>query len=108
MSWNGEIVIDLDPHIVERLDRFYQDYIAPSYRDAYVQLCDAVAQQSKAGHRYSATRSSAAAPPLSNRSRPAAGSACATPSAGRPATRPAPRRSAPAGIGRYRRPLSLT
>jgi len=34
MSWNGEIVIDLDSHIVERADRFYQDYIDPSYREA--------------------------------------------------------------------------
>ena len=25
MSLNGEIVIDLDSHIVERVDRFYQD-----------------------------------------------------------------------------------
>src|SRR5206468_6370630 len=53
MSWNGEIVIDLDSHIVERADRFYQDYIAPAYRGAYQQLCDGVAQQKKAGHRYS-------------------------------------------------------
>src|SRR5262245_48016026 len=53
MSWNGEIVIDLDSHIVERADRFYQDYIDPAYREAYQQLCDGVAQQAKAGHRYS-------------------------------------------------------
>ena len=53
MSWNGEIVIDLDSHIVERADRFYQDYIDPSYREAYQQLCDGVAQQAKAGNRYS-------------------------------------------------------
>ena len=53
MSWNGEIVIDLDSHVVERADRFYQDYIDPSYREAYQQLCDGVAQQAKAGHRYS-------------------------------------------------------
>ena len=26
MSWNGEIVIDLDSHIVERADRFYQNW----------------------------------------------------------------------------------
>jgi len=53
MSWNGELVIDLDSHVVERADRFYQDYIDPSYRGAYQQLCDGVAQQAKAGHRYS-------------------------------------------------------
>ena len=53
MSWNGEIVIDLDSHIVERADRFYQDYIDPSYREAYQRLCDGVAQQAKAGNRYS-------------------------------------------------------
>ncbi|PYN14848.1 MAG: hypothetical protein DME05_13855 [Candidatus Rokuibacteriota bacterium] len=35
MSWNDEIVIDLDSHIVERADRFYQDYIDPRYREAY-------------------------------------------------------------------------
>ena len=47
---------DLDSHIVERADRFYQDYqdyIDPGSRDACAQLCDAVAQQAKAGHRYS-------------------------------------------------------
>src|SRR2546426_9547100 len=53
MGWNGELVIDLDSHVVERVDRFYQDYIDPAYRDTYGQLCDAVAQQTKAGHRYS-------------------------------------------------------
>ena len=30
MSWNDEIVIDLDSHIVERADRFYDDYIDPA------------------------------------------------------------------------------
>ena len=49
MSWNGEIVIDLDSHVVERADRFYQDYIDPAYREAYRQPCDGVAQQAKAG-----------------------------------------------------------
>ena len=53
MSWNGETVIDLDSHIVERVDRFYDDYIDPAYRDHYRHLCDAVAHQAKAGHRYS-------------------------------------------------------
>ncbi len=53
MSWNGQAVIDMDSHIVERADRFYQDYIDPDYRSAYEQLCDAVAKQEKAGHRYS-------------------------------------------------------
>jgi len=53
MSWNGQTVIDLDSHIVERADRFYQDYIDPAYRDAYRQLCDGVAQQAKAGQRHS-------------------------------------------------------
>jgi len=47
MSWNGETVIDLDSHIVERADRFYQDYIDPAYRGPYQQLCDAVARQAK-------------------------------------------------------------
>jgi len=42
MSWNGEIVIDLDSHIVERADHFYQNYIDPAYRDAYQHLCDSV------------------------------------------------------------------
>ena len=28
MSWNGELVIDLDSHIVERADRFYIDPMA--------------------------------------------------------------------------------
>src|SRR5262245_7697996 len=53
MSWNGETVIDLDSHIVERVDRFYGDYIDPAYREHYRRLCDAVAQQAKAGGRYS-------------------------------------------------------
>src|SRR3989442_10171397 len=53
MSWNGEIVIDLDSHVVERADRFYQDYTDPGYGEAYQQLCDGVAQQAKAGPRYS-------------------------------------------------------
>ena len=53
MSWNGNPVIDLDSHIVERADRFYGDYLDPAYRDAYQQLCDAVAQQAEAGNGYS-------------------------------------------------------
>jgi hypothetical protein len=53
MSWNGQTVIDMDSHIVERADRFYQDYIDPEYRSAYDQLCDAVAKQAKAGGSYS-------------------------------------------------------
>ena len=53
MSWKGEIVIDLDSHIVERADRFYDDYLDPAYRAAYRQLCDGVAQQAKAGQGYS-------------------------------------------------------
>src|SRR4029453_2871933 len=31
MSWNGETVIDLDSHIVERADRFSDSYIDPAY-----------------------------------------------------------------------------
>ena len=53
MSWNGHPVIDLDSHIVERADRFYGDYLDPAYRDAYQQLCDAVALQAEAGNGYS-------------------------------------------------------
>ena len=53
MSWNGAIVTDLDSHIVERADSFYQGHIDPAYREAYQQLCDGIAQQAKAGHRYS-------------------------------------------------------
>src|SRR6185436_11878137 len=53
MSWNGETVIDLDSHIVERADRFYDGYIDPAYREHYRTLCDGIAQQAKAGHRYS-------------------------------------------------------
>ena len=30
MSWNGDVVIDLDSHIVERVDRFSGDYIDPA------------------------------------------------------------------------------
>src|SRR5262245_40471462 len=45
MSWTGEIVIDLDSHIVERVDRFYGDYVDPAYRDAYTQLCEGIAAQ---------------------------------------------------------------
>src|SRR4029453_13443012 len=56
MSWNGEIVIDLDSHIVERADRFYQDYIDPAYRGAYQHLRDGAAQQAEGGHRYSLSR----------------------------------------------------
>ena len=52
MSWNGHPVIDLDSHIVERADRFYHDYMDPVYRDAYQQLCDAVARQAEAGNGY--------------------------------------------------------
>ena len=33
MSWDGELVIDLDSHIVERADRFYEAYIDPAFRD---------------------------------------------------------------------------
>ena len=40
-------------HIIERADRFYDDYIDPAYRDDYRRLCDAVTQQAKAGHVYS-------------------------------------------------------
>src|SRR2546426_9262945 len=53
MSWNGEIVIDLDSHIVDRADRFYQNYIDPAYREAYQHLCEGAAQQTKAGPRSS-------------------------------------------------------
>jgi hypothetical protein len=53
MSWNGQIVIDMDSHIVERADRFYHDYIDPTYRSAYQQLCEAVARQAKADNTYS-------------------------------------------------------
>jgi predicted TIM-barrel fold metal-dependent hydrolase len=53
MSWNGQTVIDMDSHIVERADRFYQDYIDPEYRSAYDQLCDAVTKQAKVGDAYS-------------------------------------------------------
>src|SRR5215470_19268691 len=53
MSWNGELVIDLDSHIVERADRWYGDYIDPAFREAYRQLCEGIAQQEKAGRRYS-------------------------------------------------------
>jgi hypothetical protein len=53
MSWNGELVIDLDSHIVERADRFYDAYIDPAFRDAYRQMCDGIAHQEKAGRRYS-------------------------------------------------------
>ena len=38
MSWNGTPVIDLDSHIVERVDRFYGDYLDPAYQDAYRHL----------------------------------------------------------------------
>lgn len=53
MSWNGQTVIDMDSHIVERVDQFYGDYIDPGYRAHYDQLCEAVANQAKAGYRYS-------------------------------------------------------
>jgi predicted TIM-barrel fold metal-dependent hydrolase len=53
MSWNGYKVIDMDSHIVERVDRDYGDYIDPAYREAYQHLCDGVARQHAAGHRYS-------------------------------------------------------
>jgi len=78
MSWNGEIVIDLDSHVVERADRFYDSYIDPGFRAAYQQLCDGVAQQVKAG---TATRCSAVARPSSSRSRRDGPSVFATPSA---------------------------
>jgi len=53
MSWNGELVIDLDSHIVERVDRLYDDYIDPAFREAYRQLAEGIAQQEKSGRRYS-------------------------------------------------------
>jgi len=53
MSWNGELVIDLDSHIVERADRLYGDYIEPAFREGYRQLTEGIAQQEKAGRRYS-------------------------------------------------------
>ena len=46
-------MIDLDSHIVERADRFYGDYLDPAYRDAYGQLCDAVARRRRPGNAYS-------------------------------------------------------
>jgi uncharacterized protein len=52
MSWNGQKVIDLDAHIRERIDRFYQDYIDPAYREPYQHLCEAIAAQAKAGEPY--------------------------------------------------------
>jgi len=53
MSWNGETVIDLDSHIVERADRFYRDYIDPAYRTPYEQLCEAVTRQVQTQNAYS-------------------------------------------------------
>ncbi len=53
MSWNGQIVVDMDSHIVERAERFYTSYIDPEYRGAYEQLCEGIAKQAKAGHGYS-------------------------------------------------------
>ncbi len=53
MSWNGYKVIDMDAHIQERADKYYQDHIDPAYREAYQELCDGIAEQEKAGHRYS-------------------------------------------------------
>ena len=53
MAFRGDVVIDLDSHIVERADRLYDGYIDPAFRDTYRQLCDGVAAQAKAGHGYS-------------------------------------------------------
>ena len=52
MSWNGHTVIDLDAHIRERIDRFYGDYIDPTYREPYQRLCEAIAAQARAGEPY--------------------------------------------------------
>lgn len=53
MSWNGYPVIDMDAHIVERPDTMYKDYIDPAYQQHYTQLCEGIAKQAEAGHRYS-------------------------------------------------------
>ena len=53
MSWNGYTVIDMDSHIVERVDRMYQEYIDPAYREPYQQLCAAIVKQAEAGQPYS-------------------------------------------------------
>jgi predicted TIM-barrel fold metal-dependent hydrolase len=53
MSWNGFPVIDMDAHIVERPGSQYRDYIDPAYRAQYQHLCDGIAKQAEAGHRYS-------------------------------------------------------
>ena len=85
MSWNGTPVIDLDSHIVERADRFYGDYLDPAYHDAYRELCDAPSPGRP--RRATRTRSSAAAPRSSSRSRPGGPWGVATPS-GSPGARP--------------------
>jgi uncharacterized protein len=53
MSWNGCPVIDMDAHIVERPATQYKDYIDPAYRVQFEHLCDGIAKQAEAGHRYS-------------------------------------------------------
>lgn len=53
MSWNGSPVIDMDAHIVERPATQWKDYIDPAYRPQYQTLCDGIAKQAEAGHRYS-------------------------------------------------------
>ncbi len=53
MSWNGCPVIDMDAHIVERPATQYKDFIDPSFRVQYQGLCDGIAKQAEAGHKYS-------------------------------------------------------
>jgi predicted TIM-barrel fold metal-dependent hydrolase len=43
----------MDAHIVERPATQYKDYIDPAYRPQYQNLCDGIAKQAEAGHRYS-------------------------------------------------------
>ena len=52
MSWNDHVVIDIDAHIRERVDKFFKDYIDPEYCAPFNLLCEAIAKQQEKGDRY--------------------------------------------------------
>src|SRR5713226_7034321 len=53
MSWNGNVVVDMDSHVYEEADKSYQGYVDPSFQEPYGRLCEAIARQRAAGLPYS-------------------------------------------------------
>jgi predicted TIM-barrel fold metal-dependent hydrolase len=53
MTWNGNLVVDMDSHVYEEADVSYRDYMDPEFREPYERLCTAIARQRAAGQPYS-------------------------------------------------------